>query len=266
MFMGLVLAGFFFGNIIWGINFAVGPADQTLRLLLLVPAYGLLALFAFAWLGLATIRYTAADDGLVIAWAFKRYKIPWSDITEVLKVSGRLNLINFLGVSWPGYTAGTYEIKGVATAKIFGTDLRQLLVIKTGGVSFGITPSPEFAELVAERSQQDLKAIDTYDLPESVIGKLISEDVAYLGLLALNLVCLVFILLYLAIFFPGSGASPTIILLMVLALAIYAFNMVNASRLYHYIPMASYLLWLVGLIINIVFLSMAISVIGFGFK
>lgn len=262
--MGFILAVFFFGTVIWGVNFALGPEDKTFRMLLLGPAYAMLLVYAFLWFGLATIKYTANDDGLMIAWVHKRYTIPWSEMTEVTKVIGRLNLINFLGVSWPGYIAGTYEVKGVATCKIFGTSMDQLLVIKSGTGSYGITPSAEFTELIAERSAKEITTVDLYDLPDQVIGKMISEDLVYLGLFAVNVLCVAFLMIYLGIFFPGSGALPIVILLLVLALAILAFNMVNASRLYHYMPVASYLLWFIGVIINITFLVMSMSLVGFG--
>jgi len=264
LLMGILLAGFFFGTIIWGVNFALGPEDKTFRILLLGPAYLMLLVYICLWLGLATMKYTANDDGLIIAWLHKRYTIPWSDITEVVRVSGRLNLISFLGVSWPGYIAGTYDVKGVATGKLFGTDLEQLLVVKMGPISYGITPSDEFIQAIAERSQKEVKPLDMYDVADDVIGKMINEDLVYLGLFALNILCIVFLMIYLAIFFPGSGADRVVILLLVLALAIFAFNMVNASRLYHYIHVAAYLLWLVGVIINIAFLVISMSIIGFG--
>lgn len=262
--MGILLAAFFFGTIIWGVNLALGPEDKTFRILLLGPAYLMLLVYICLWLGLATMKYTANDDGLIIAWLHKRYTIPWSDITEVVRVSGRLNLISFLGVSWPGYIAGTYDVKGVATGKLFGTDLEQLLVVKMGPISYGITPSDEFIQAIAERSRKEVKPLDMYDVADDVIGKMINEDLIYLGLFALNILCIVFLMIYLAIFFPGSGADRVVILLLVLALAIFAFNMVNASRLYHYIHVAAYLLWLVGVIINIAFLVISMSIIGFG--
>ena len=265
LLIGVLLAGFFFGTIIWGVDLALGPEDKTFRMLLLGPAYLMLVVYICLWLGLVTMKYTADDNGLVIAWLHKRYTIPWSDITEVIRVSGRLNIINFLGVSWPGYIAGTYDLKGIATCKLFGTDLEQLLVIKPGPMSYGITPSDEFIQAIAERSQKDVVPLDTYEVADDVIGKIINEDMVYLSLLALNILCIVFLMAYQAIFFPGSGADSVVILLLVLALAIFAFNMVNASRLYNYMPVAAYLLWLVGVIINITFLVISMLIIGFGF-
>lgn len=266
LLVGILIGLLFFGTIIWGVKFALGPEDRTFEMMLLGPAYAMLLVYTCLWLGLATTKYTANDDGLVISWLYKRYTIPWSDMTELIRVSGRLNLISFLGVHWPGYIAGTYEVKGVATCKLFGTDLEQLLVIKAGPISYGITPSNEFMDLISERSQKELTAIDLYDVADDVIGKMINEDLVYLGLFALNVLCIIFLMIYLAIFFPGSGADPTVILLLVLSLAIFAFNMVNASRLFHYIAIAAYGLWLIGIIINITFLVISMSIVGFGFS
>jgi len=262
---GIILAIFFFGTVIWGVNYALGPEDKVFKIVLLGPAYLFLLGFIVIWLGLATLKYKADEDGLHISWLHKRYTIPWSQITEVVRVSGRLNLISFLGVSWPGYIAGTYDIKGIAAAKIFGSDLGQLLVIKTGSLAYGITPSDDFIQLIAERSHRGVTPVDTYDLPDDVIGKMVNEDFIYLGLHALNVLIILFLMIYLAIFFPGSGANPRVILLLVLALGIFAFNMINAGRLFHYVPMAAYLLWLIGVIINIAFLVISMSVVGFGF-
>ena len=64
---------------------------------LLSPTYLFLLGFIVIWLGLATMKYIADEDSLVITWLHKRYNIPWSKITEVIKVSGRLNFISFLG-------------------------------------------------------------------------------------------------------------------------------------------------------------------------
>lgn len=266
LLVGIVIAGFFFGTIIWGVNFALGPEDKTFKMLLLGPAYAMLLIYAGLWLGLAGMKYAANEDGLVVSWLHKRHTIHWSEITEVIRVTGRLNLVSFLGVSWPGYIAGTYDLKGVATCKLFGTDLEQLLVIKAGPISYVITPSTGFIDYIAERSQKEVTALDLYDVADDVIGRMISEDLVYLGLFVLNILCIVFLMIYLTIFFPGSGADPTVVLLLVLALAIFAFNMVNASRLYHYIPIAAHLLWLVGIIINITFLVISTSIVGFGFK
>lgn len=265
LLMGILLGVFFFGTVIWGVKYALGPEDRLFEIVLLGPAYLFLLAFIVIWLGLATMKYKAEEDGLVISWLYKRYTIPWSDITELIKVSGRLNLISFLGVSWPGYIAGTYDIKGIATSKVFGSDLDQLLIIKAGPIAYGITPSDEFIQLIAERSHREVTPLDTYDLPDDVIGKMINEDLIYLGLQAINILVIVFLMIYLAIFFPGSGANPRIILLLVLALGIFVFNMINASRLFHYVPMAAYLLWLVGVIINIAFMVISMSVVGFGF-
>ena len=265
LLMGSLLAIFFFGTVIWGVNYALGPEDKVFKIVLLGPTYLFLLGFIVIWLGLATMKYIADEDSLVITWLHKRYNIPWSKITEVIKVSGRLNFISFLGVSWPGYIAGTYDIKGVATSKIFAAALEQLLVIKNGPFAYGITPSDDFIQLIAERSHREVTPLDTYELPDDVIGKMINEDFVYLGLQALNILIIIFLMAYLAIFFPGSGANPKIILLLVLALGIFAFNMINASRLYYYNPKVSHLLWLVNVMINIAFLVISMSVVGFGF-
>ena len=78
---GIILAIFFFGTVIWGVNYALGPEDKVFKIVLLGPAYLFLLGFIVIWLGLATLKYKA-DETACISWLHKRYTIPWSQITK----------------------------------------------------------------------------------------------------------------------------------------------------------------------------------------
>ena len=262
--MGLLLAAYFFGTVIFGTKVALGPEDRLLELALLIPAFLLLAILVYILFGLLTMNYKATDDALVVSWAHKRYTILWSSITQIQKISGNINTINYLGISWPGYMAGTYDLKGVGPSKIFATNLERLVVVNDGILNFAINPSEEFIAEMVQRSGKDLSTLNMYDVPIEVVGRTINEDLGYLGLFSLNLVCLAFLGIYMAMFFPGSGADPTFLLLLVIAVTLLAFNMVNASRIFHYMAVGSYMIWLIGLTINIGFLALAMKGIGFG--
>ncbi|NLV16278.1 MAG: hypothetical protein GXY50_03580 [Syntrophomonadaceae bacterium] len=264
LFIGLLLAAYFFGTVIFGTKVALGPEDRLLEMTLLIPAFLLLALYVYILFGLLTMNYKSTDGALVVSWAHKRYTIPWSKITQIQKVTGRLNTISYLGVSWPGYMAGTYDLKGVGPTKIFATDLQKLVVVNDGVFNYAFTPSEEFVAEIVQRSEKELSTLDTYDIPDEIIGKIINEDIGYLGLFSINLICLSFLGIYMALFFPGSGADPMFLLLLVLAVALLAFNMINASRIFHYMASGAYGIWLIGLTVNIVFLALAMKGIGFG--
>jgi hypothetical protein len=65
------------------------------------------------------------------------------------------------------------------------------------------------------------------------------------------------------LFYPGSGAQPFTVLLLVLALALYFFNVSNASRLYNFSEQGGYILMGVGLAVTGTFLILALSEISF---
>lgn len=263
MILGLIIGIVFFGTVIWGGNYSLA-SEPGLKWLILIPAYLLLVGFIYVYYGLLSLKYVITDDGLEVVWANKRYPVKWADVTEIVKATGRINLVNYLGVSWPGYIAGMYNLMGVGAGRIFGTGIKDLLIIKTESGYLSITPSDAILDVVQKKSGKEITVLDLYDLPDSEIGKVMGEDLPYLGLYALNIVSLLCLALYLVIFFPGSGASPMMILLMVLALYIFAFNIANASRLFNYLYYAAYLIWFIGVTINIAFLIMAMSTVGFG--
>lgn len=260
IFMGLLIGLVFFVPAIWGINFSLSdPEDLALRLVLLIPTVIILVLYLYLYFGLLSMKYITDDQGLTIVWNNKRYRIPWQEITEMHHSNSNLNFVNILGVSWPGYIAGMYIVKGIKTGKVFATDNTNLLMISMGSYSFGITPSPELIKVISEKTNVNIESVDYYDLPEEEIGPIPNEDLPFLLLYALNVITLIGLAAYLAIFYPGSGADRKLWLLLVLGMGVFAFNLANASRFFNYMRYASYFIWFIGITINMVFLVLAIN-------
>ncbi|MGE5405781.1 MAG: PH domain-containing protein [Candidatus Saccharibacteria bacterium] len=259
LFFGLLLGAIFFGITIWGINYSIASSEIVFKMVLLLPTYLFLAAFLFMYFGLLTTKYIVDEQALTIVWAHKRYIIPWGEITEASHAEGKLNFLNILGCSWPGYVAGTYLVKGLTVGKVFGTAPENILMLKSSIGNFGINASPELLKAYKEHCQVELKEIDYFELPDEVVGKNPSEDLLYLALYALNVISVFALAAFLGIFLPGNAAGhQMVVLLMVLAMFILAFFMTVANRLFGYMESASYGMWGLGLLINVTFLIMAI--------
>ncbi|MGE5398265.1 MAG: PH domain-containing protein [Chitinophagales bacterium] len=266
IFMGLILGVVFFGTVIGGVSYSLGPDDMILKMVLLVPSYALLALYLYLLFGFLTLKYLADDNGFTVKWATKRYFIPWSDLDGVTKMTGGCNLVNILGVSWPGSIAGSYIVKGYGFARVFANNVEEMLILSSKNLSLGISISSGLEKYIAERSGQELKTIDVFDLSKEETGNVVSEDLPYMILYALNIISILALAMYLAIFFPGSGANPMAVLLLSLEVALFSFNLATVTRLYHYMNLVAYLIWFIGLTINIVFFIMAFIAVGIGVK
>ncbi|HOQ10579.1 MAG TPA: hypothetical protein PLG09_10695, partial [Syntrophomonadaceae bacterium] len=84
----------------------------------------------------------------------------------------------------------------------------------------------------------------------------------YRLLFILNIVFLLAFAVYLAVFFPGSGAPPIVVLLLVLAIALFFFNISNAGRLYQFSEMGGYILLIIGLAVTGIFIILSLSEIS----
>lgn len=256
---GFLLGAIFFGITIWGINFSISSDDIAFKMVLLLPTYLFLAAFLFMYFGMLTTKYIVDDQGLTIVWAHKRYVIPWNEMTEVSHAEGKLNFLNILGCSWPGYVAGTYLVKGLTVGKVFGNSTENLIMFKSSVGNFGLNSSKELLQRFKDHCQVEIKEIDYFELSDEVVGKNPSDDLLYLALFALNVISVFAILAFVAIFLPGNTAGhEMVVLLMVLAMFILAFFMTVANRLFGYMESASYGMWGLGLLINLTFLIMAI--------
>ena len=103
---------------------------------------------------------------------------------------------------------------------MFGTDASKgFLYLKTAKGYYGLTPQDKhLANMIAEKFPE-VETVNMNELSEEVKGKSLMEDNFYRLLYILNIIFIVGFALYLAIFFPGSGAPNFVVLLLVLAIA-----------------------------------------------
>ena len=258
--MGLVVFGFSF----WGIGYSLGAEDATLKLLLYIPAYLFLFVYAFLLLSAFNLGYRIEDDGLVVTWGLSRIHIGWHEIENIIKVEGKSNLYSLFGMSWPGYMVGLYAAKGLGTARMYATNpWNGFIYIKTSKGFFGITPVeetiPNLLQSIADKSKKAIEHINMDVMDPEVKGENMQDDNFYRILFRLNIIFLAIFALYLAIFFPGSGAPPFTVLLLVLAVALFFFNIGNAGRLFQFSSTGGYVLQVIRLAVTGLFIILALS-------
>jgi hypothetical protein len=262
--LGLVFGGIIFGFVFWGIDYSLGPEDEALKIALILPAYFFAGIFVFLLLGSYTIQYRIENDVLLIKWGIRTIRIPLETVNEIIKVTGKSNMFSILGVSWPGYMVGLYQIKGLGPVRMYATQPQQGFVyLKTSVGFFGLTPvNDNLINKIVECTEKEIIVVDMDSMPEEIKGKSIQEDGFYRLLFALNIVLLLVFAAYLAIFFPNSGAPPFVVLLLVLAVALFFFNISNAGRLFQFSEMGGYILLLIGIAVTGIFLILALSEIS----
>lgn len=262
---GLLLGAAIFGFVIWGISYSLGPVDQALKMALDIPAYLFLIIYIYLLFGAFTLGYEVNEMGFTIKWGARSILIKWEQINNVIEVKGRSNLFSILGVSWPGYIIGLYSAKGIGTVRMYATKPQDgFIYLKTEAGFFGITPdNNELIKILAEKSQKPSEIIDMDSMDPAVKGINMKEDRFYNILYKLNLIILVIFAGCLIVFYPGSGAPPFTVLLLVLAVALFFFNIGNASRLYNFSEEGGYILMAVGLAVTGTFLILALSQISF---
>ncbi|HEX3011939.1 MAG TPA: PH domain-containing protein [Syntrophomonadaceae bacterium] len=263
--VGLLLGIAIFGFIIWGISYSLGPSDQALKMALAIPAYFFLFVYFYLLIGAFTLDYEVNNSGFTIKWGVRSIQIRWDQITEVIEVKGRPNLFSILGISWPGYIIGLYSAKGIGTVRMYATKPQEgFIYLKTETGFFGITPeNSELSGILAEKAQKSIETIDVDSMDPAIKGKSLREDRFYNILYKLNLIFLILFAAYLIAFYPGSSAPRFTILLLVLAVALFFFNISNASRLYNFSEQGGYILMGVGLAVTGTFFILALSEISF---
>lgn len=261
---GLILGAAIFGFVIWGISYSLGPEDQALKMALNIPAYAFLIVFIYLLYGAFTLSYEINETGFTIKWGVRTIQIRWEQITNVIEVKGRSNLFSILGASWPGYMIGLYSAKGIGTVRMYATKpLDGFIYLKTEAGFFGITPeNNELIKILAGKSEKTIETIDMDTMDPELKGKSMQEDRFYNILYKLNVIMLFLFAGYLLAFYPGSGAPPFTILLLVLAVALFFFNIGNASRLYNFSEQGGYILMVVGLAVTGTFFILALSEIS----
>jgi hypothetical protein len=260
LIMGLVVFGFSF----WGIGFSLGPEDATLKLMLYLPAYFFLFIYASILLSACNMNYSIEDDGLVITWGLRKIMINWQDIENIILVEGKSNLYSIFGMSWPGYMIGLYNAKGLGTARMYATNpWKGFLYIKSSKGFYGITPEDEYLkellQVMAKKSGKPVEKVNMDLMDPEIKGENIQDDNFYRILFRLNIIFLVGFGIYLALFFPGSGAPNFTVLLLVLAIALFFFNIGNAGRLFQFSSTGGYVLQVISLAVTGLFIILALS-------
>jgi hypothetical protein len=261
---GLLMGILIFGFVIWGIGFSLTNNDRALKLLLYIPTYIFLILYIYFLLGLINLQYVVLDNRLVINCGVRKIAIKWEEITEIINVTGKGNISSILGISWPGYMLGLYSIKGLGFARMYATTpSKGFIYLKTEKGLFGITPTNgNLADLIAEKTKKPLETVnmDTWDT--DIKGKSLQDDSFYNILYKFNIIFLLVFGIYMGIFFPGSGAPHFIVLLLVLAVALFFFTISNAGRLFQFSDTGGYVLLLIGLAVTGTFFILAFSEIS----
>jgi len=260
MLMGLVVFGFSF----WGIDFSLGPEDATLKLLLYIPAYLFLFIYTVLLLSAFNLSYRIENDGLVINRGLRRIHIAWQEIESITKVEGQSNLYSVFGMSWPGYMIGLYAAKGLGSARMYATDPENgFIYIKSTQGFYGITPAEKELEnllaVMADKTHKPVEKVNMDAMDPEIKGENIQDDNFYRILFRLNIIFLVGFAAYLALCFPGSGAPNFTILLLVLAVALFFFNIGNAGRLFQFSSVGGYVLQVISLAVTGLFIILALS-------
>lgn len=255
--MGILIFGFF----IWGIGFSLGPGDEILALMLYIPVYVFLGIFIILLFGSLQLEYESGEEQLVIHFGFLKVRIPWEQITSIQPIEGPVNSYSILGISWPGFIAGLYSAKGLGYIKMYSSDITSgFLLLKTNMGLYGISPeNGGLIDEIVQKTNLDPETIRMDEIPAEKKGIDRRQDAFYNLLLIINVVFIAIFALYLLIFFPGSGAPSFVILLLILATALFFFNLGNAARLYQFSTTGGYVLLVVGIAVTGIFLILSLS-------
>lgn len=258
VWLTLLLGVFVFTLALWGIGYSLGPEDKVLKIMLLAPTYLFIAAFAYLAVGAFSLSYRVGEKGLRIQWGGYVKMVPWKEITHVIQVAGKSNLCSIIGANWPGYQVGLYIAKGLGPIRMYATHPEKgFIYIKSTLGFFGITPPADMYEdmlqYIAEHAQKDIEVINMDEMSEEIKGESEKDDYTYRLLKSINLWMLVMYGLYLLVFFPGSEAPKLVILLLVLAIAVFFFNISNAARLYQFSSGGGYAILSLGIIVNGIF-------------
>lgn len=261
---GFLLGAGIFGFILWGISYSLGPEDQALKMALAIPAYAFLFIYIYLLIGAFTLGYEVNDRGFTIRWGFRSIQVKWEQVNNVIQVKGRSNLFSILGISWPGYMIGLYSAKGLGTVRMYATKPQEgFIYLKTENGFFGLTPEDaELIKVMAEKAQKPVEQLDMDALDPEIKGNNLKEDRFFNILYKLNVVFLAVFAIYLAVFFPGSGAPRFTVLLLVLAVALFFFNISNANRLYQFSEQGGYILMVIGLAVTGTFFILSLTEIS----
>ncbi|HWQ75452.1 MAG TPA: PH domain-containing protein [Syntrophomonas sp.] len=262
---GIIAGIIIFGFSIWGINYSLGADDTALKVLLYIPTYLFLVVYIYLVLGTVRLHYVVNDDNFVLVWGVAKKHIAWDEIDEIIQIEGKSNIFPFLSMTWPGYIVGLFQIKGVGPVRMYGTHAKDgFLYLKTQRGFLGLTPQDgTLAKIIAEKTGKEIQILDMNTVPVEVKGHDMHTDRFFMLYTRINNILLGVFCLYVAIFFPNSGADRLIILLVVLAIDLYLFNNANAKRLYQFSQQGGYFTLLIGMAVTGIFLILSIVQISF---
>jgi hypothetical protein len=264
-------------GLVGGLTYALAESSNLIKAMLFIP-FSLFALISlYVVLSFFKIKYVISDSALEISWGLTRKVIPWSSVKTIEKVIGMPKVWGVFGARWPGYHVGAFNITGLGVMTIIGTQLEDnLVVLRTEKGVFGITPVHGncFMDVIQRKTNLIAQIINLDENKESLLQNVPSEDNVYLGLAGLNLICLLAFITYLAAFFPSAvqaavaagipGPPRELVLLAVIAAAVFLINLGSASKLYQNAASAGYMMWGLGIFINLFFITISVFVLGFG--
>lgn len=263
--LGLLMGIILFGFILWGINFSLTDNERVLKLLLLIPAYAFLVGYVYVLLGAFSINYKVDKDALEIKWGLHKKRIPWSDFDEIIGVKGRLGFLPVLGISWPGYIFGVYTAQGIGTVRMCAANPKNgFICLKTKQGFFGITPRDKKCLTdILDNTGKKLHIMDADQMVPEQKEETIEGNQTFGQLYKLNILLIIILAVYLAIFFPGSGASSIVIILLVLAIAIFFFTTSNAKIMWRFSNPGAYVSLLTGSVVTGIFIILSIIEVSF---
>jgi hypothetical protein len=259
--IAVILVSSFF---LWGINYALDESDRTLKILLYIPTYLFMFIYVYLILGAFTLGYKIEKDALVIIWGFYKKRITWDEFNEIIEVKGQANFFPFIVAAWPGYMVGLYTIKGLGSVRMFATHAeKDFILLKTQKGYFGITPEDQgLLSALLNETGKNLQTVDMDQMSPEEKGISIKEDRFFKLYYNMNTTFLAaFAGLNIAFFFLGFGAPKLVVLLFILALALFAFNVGNAKRLFQFSSQGAYMTLLVGIAVTGIFIILSISMI-----
>ncbi len=263
--LGLLMGIILFGFILWGINFSLTDNERVLKLLLLIPAYAFLVGYVYVLLGAFSINYKVDKDALEIKWGLHKKRIPWSDFDEIIGVKGRLGFLPVLGISWPGYIFGVYTAQGIGTVRMCATNPKNgFICLKTKQGFFGITPRDKKCLTdILDNTGKKLHIMDADQMTPEQKEQTIEGNQTFGQLYKLNILLIIILAVYLAMFFPASEASSIVIILLVLAIAIFFFTTSNAKIMWRFSKPGAYVSLLTGSLVTGIFIILSIIEVSF---
>lgn len=132
------------------------PAPTKWSRLYLIPFYLMLlvtlfvvGLHVYTLAGAFTMRYEVTEPAIVIHFGFQKVRIPREDVEQAWILEEPTRLTRLVGTTAPGLHQGRWSTRETGQLSLFASEARPLLVIKTRGRTYGITPDDPEAMLAA---------------------------------------------------------------------------------------------------------------------